>query len=406
MAKGSRLGVMRGKIGNEVLYKITNSNNNEQQGTRVYQANVTNPRTERQAAQRMKMTPAVNMYRALGQILDHSFQGVKYGGRSHSEFMKRAMNLQTGYPYVSKGNLTPYPGKYTISTGSLPPISVDFEASGMIIKGSSVNGSQIPNTVGEISNLILNSIPGVAIGDQLTFVFAQVGGISSVANFTPDMAIYWHIGRFVVNPDNTATRLAWETSQGMNISLSSNKIFVSSQLSFANGSVLLAAACILSRPPKNEGGTWQRSTTELLLADGYENVMMSITAYQQALESYQNTEKIISSDWYLNNGNGDPTTNAAGSAATISGGQVTINGSSFLGAFFTNRGTKLIVGPIDGGSRVVYKYINANTIRNAGTYTTAEITAAGISSVTLVTTVQNYLPSLEVQETEPDDERP
>ena len=55
---------MRGKRGNSVYYKLTNSNNKETQGERAYVGKVANPKTLQQAIQRVKLAPAVNFYRA------------------------------------------------------------------------------------------------------------------------------------------------------------------------------------------------------------------------------------------------------------------------------------------------------------------------------------------------------
>ena len=87
---------------------------------------VSNPRSNAQAAQRMKMAPAVNFYRALRDILNHSWQGVSYGGASHSKFMKEAMRAAV-YPYIPKGTTAAVPAPYKISVGSLSPITVKVD---------------------------------------------------------------------------------------------------------------------------------------------------------------------------------------------------------------------------------------------------------------------------------------
>ena len=121
MAKGSINGVRKGKKGDSVYYKVSGSNNKEKQGERQYVAKVSNPKTTAQVEQRMKLAPAVNFYRAFrDEVLDHSFQGVKYGGRSHSEFMKLAMKMQLSeLPYLIKGENQVIPASYIVSKGGL-----------------------------------------------------------------------------------------------------------------------------------------------------------------------------------------------------------------------------------------------------------------------------------------------
>ena len=58
MAKVVNGGNKKGKIGNSIYYTIKNSNNKVTQGERIYQPNVTNPQSESQRAQRMKLKPA------------------------------------------------------------------------------------------------------------------------------------------------------------------------------------------------------------------------------------------------------------------------------------------------------------------------------------------------------------
>ena len=48
MAKGSIISLMKGKLGQMVLYKVTNSNNKQSQGAREYVAEVANPQTAAQ----------------------------------------------------------------------------------------------------------------------------------------------------------------------------------------------------------------------------------------------------------------------------------------------------------------------------------------------------------------------
>ena len=129
MAKGNAIsGNITGKKGSSIFYKVSNSNNKVTQGLREYQPVVTNPKTTSQAQQRMKLQPATNFYRGLSDVLDHSFEGQKYGGRNHSYFMKLAIGNADGinYPYLYKGDTNFVPGSYLVSRGSLGRVKVNF----------------------------------------------------------------------------------------------------------------------------------------------------------------------------------------------------------------------------------------------------------------------------------------
>ena len=54
MAKAQGIiGNFKGKVGNMVGYQLTDSNNKQTQGIRIYQPNVKNPKTSAQAEQQM-----------------------------------------------------------------------------------------------------------------------------------------------------------------------------------------------------------------------------------------------------------------------------------------------------------------------------------------------------------------
>lgn len=135
MGKGSFNGLIRGKIGNSVFYKVTNSNNKEKQGIRQYIPTVANPRSNGQLYQRAIMATVMRAYAAGKEIFDHSFENVKTGGKSMDYFRKinvdalrqlitnevsagTAVANQLGR-VVCPGVNKPAPGKFIISEGSL-----------------------------------------------------------------------------------------------------------------------------------------------------------------------------------------------------------------------------------------------------------------------------------------------
>lgn len=179
MAKGNLLlGQGRGKLGDIVLYR-----QNGQQMSRPRTRVVKNPRTSGQQIQRMIQATIAYGYAGLKTIVDHSFEGVQYGQRSMSYFMKRNMddlrarviaesngaaqsafyaipNVRVLYPneyVVSNGSLAPCPSPANITTGSKEFYSVDFGT----ISASSASFSL--KKVMEFFN--------ASAGDQLTFLF-------------------------------------------------------------------------------------------------------------------------------------------------------------------------------------------------------------------------------------------
>lgn len=134
MAKGSTNGIVRGKKGNTVFYKITNSNNKEKQGWREYTPVVKNPNTDGQKYQRAIMATVMRAYAAGKAIFDHAFEGTARGGDSMNRFRKlnakalRAAvvdDIQSGHQLedqvgrvVGPGIVVPVPWNYIISEGN------------------------------------------------------------------------------------------------------------------------------------------------------------------------------------------------------------------------------------------------------------------------------------------------
>lgn len=134
MAKGSINGLVRGKKGNTIFYKVTNSNNKEKQGLREYVPVVRNPKTDGQKYQRAIAATVMRAYAAGKAIFDHSFQGVQNGGHNMNHFRKLNMNLlrslvnaevaagteaaMSQARIVAPGIVVPVPNKYQISSGS------------------------------------------------------------------------------------------------------------------------------------------------------------------------------------------------------------------------------------------------------------------------------------------------
>lgn len=181
MAKGNLLlGMGRGKLGDIVLYR-----QNGQQMSRPRTRVVKNPRTSGQQIQRMIQATIAYGYAGLKTIVDHSFEGVQYGQRSMSYFMKRNMDaLRAQVIAADSGSVISarfaapnirvlYPNEYIVSNGSLAPFA---NPTGNIIDpDNEYPGLSFPITLTAQATLSdLMSAIGASAGEQLTFLFFNV----------------------------------------------------------------------------------------------------------------------------------------------------------------------------------------------------------------------------------------
>ena len=103
MAKGSAMGLWKGKKGSSVFYQIKNTNSAQKQGIRERNYEPANPKSARQASQRMRMYPAQAVYGVLKDTIERSWQGVKYGQMTRQAYLKSALRSEF-YPFVSKSD--------------------------------------------------------------------------------------------------------------------------------------------------------------------------------------------------------------------------------------------------------------------------------------------------------------
>lgn len=199
MAKGSFLGVKRGKLGDTVAYCVTNSKDKDKQGWRPYQPKVRNPQTEGQIDQRVKMAAVNNLYRALKPIIQRGWENHKYGDESRRAFLKRALGASFTGPYIEKGSTLAAPiDGVPITYGSLPPIVVSCPGGSnlpVLISVTAPSDAE-PETMADISTIFINS--GMAqAGDQVTFVFGWIPDTTSIV-------VYKEIS-FIIDPSDART---------------------------------------------------------------------------------------------------------------------------------------------------------------------------------------------------------
>lgn len=124
---------------------------------------VHNPNTEDQAYQRMCMNTAMKAYSAMKEICNHSFEGVPYGQKTMSAFIRENLfGIQNGYSGISQvlnqgftakglaGGVAPRP--FLVSKGSIPFANINS------LRGGSVSWKSFKAKM------------NVKEGDQLTLV--------------------------------------------------------------------------------------------------------------------------------------------------------------------------------------------------------------------------------------------
>lgn len=257
------LGLVKGKLGDIVGYRVTNSNDKVKQGWRPYRAHISNPKSFLQASQRVKINNITRNYGQLKEVISRGFEGIKYGGMSYQEYLRINMLNAPEGPWVEKDYITPVPGNYQISRGSLPSINMrdsgEDSFTSNLASSPAETGSSV--TLSAFSTKIITANPWLQDGDQLTWiaVLEYEGGVFDYrfASVTLD----------TLNTDHT-----FPVTQKGQIDIGST-ILVVNDANYAvdpdsglEDESIIGAACILSR----DGGTEHlRSSEKLATLSGY-----------------------------------------------------------------------------------------------------------------------------------------
>lgn len=281
MAKGSAMGLWRGKKGSSVFYKLTNSNNAQKQGIRERVYEVSNPQSNGQATQRAKLLPAQRVAGVLREIVERGWQGVDYGSKSRSEFLKRALSMKSGYPFIEKDDDRVVPGAYQITKGTLTPIACSWDDSFLVNTDIVlVQAGSAISTLGELSQNILDNNAAFREGDQVTFVLCSTS--SQTASGQLDASYIWNYASFYLDPtDATVVEDATFVANGVAIHCDESLV----SFSDPNDSAIAAAAVIVSRLGDN--GQHLRSTAKLTVNEDLLSSWFSSAQQRRARESYQ-----------------------------------------------------------------------------------------------------------------------
>ena len=334
MAKGNMLlGKARGSVG-DLTFSVLNS----EQIARAKAKSVKNPRTDAQMIQRVLMSTTVHAYSGMQEIVDHSFQGVPYQGRSMNRFNQlnvknlRALYAQiaggdTGVPvaFNANGNKRISLAPWIMSTGSLPTVGLKIDSAAGADWPVAINNSQTVGIYTVDSGVAIDasfeSAPsyadiiayfGLQAGDQLTLcaLTRLVSDNEAGCNFK--------YGRFILQPNDgdlshllTDATVANEKNQGISFSYADGTLFINfSDLVEAgenNRTFFIEAAIITSRLENN---AWKRSNSQMVmctddLADGGVDM-------EEAIDSYSSVQFDTNSPWYLNKAGRATTVDPAG----------------------------------------------------------------------------------------------
>lgn len=297
MAKGNwLLGGVSGKVGDLVLSK-----SNGKQVTRARNRNPKNPKTSAQALQRMKFGALAAFYDAFAtDVLDHSWQGVKYGGASHNFFYKAALSSSVKTPAVAKGSNIFVPSNYPMARGILQPVNVQFQSDASMhtdipFDWSANNSTSLQTFIDDF----IAANPYYS-GKQLTFILVSLED----GNFIPNVA------RIIFDK---SAYTAQELSKQVTDIVIDGMYFTGDEFLEArldkNYTIQIAAGCVIVS--EWDGSAWARSNSDLVLND---YVMpkdyFQGDSFSAALKTYMDsaTANQQFSNKYLNGAGSVPTT--------------------------------------------------------------------------------------------------
>lgn len=324
------MGLWKGKKGSSVFYQIKNSNSLQKQGVRERNYEPANPKSARQAGQRMRMYPAQAVYGVLKDTIERSWQGVKYGQMTRQAYLKAALRSES-FPAVSKGDGVIVPGPYQIAKGSLHEIHTSITQDGVAGFEFNFTGRPDDDTVGSFAIRLLADNPWLQEGDQLSFVICYDPSQNAVRFNWIVVSMYLNTAdQTVLNDLLLPYGFNWNIVPGNEYALKTDSL---------GDNYVYAAACIVSR----EGTTPMRSNATLAVNTAALPDYYGAAARAQAQRSYMKPLTVQSTDWPVDpgtDGGGDDTINITvsqisfgsdGEETSVPGGTVSGGGSYLPG---------------------------------------------------------------------------
>lgn len=319
MAKGNPLlGTLRRSIGDVTFFR-----RNGEQISRARIRQIANPRTDAQTIRRLAFSSASKTAQQLRGIVDHSFQGIKYGQMSVNHFVSRLAKEIGSFmegavvdpstspfgtapvlPYAAGGVAAG--AKALISSGDLPSVPYEF------LSGST-GGWNIGNNIGssDVTDFAISefeTVFGVPLTDQMTFISGAPVELDYISETELFYGVRFNVKRVNFNTegiDVTSDKIFVELSSGVyglnfdiidndrsDVEFARNLRFTSSQQRLIiysgeasdrkdptgafNANDVCLAALITSR---FENNAWRRSTTRLF--QNPKTITQSAVSYEQ-----------------------------------------------------------------------------------------------------------------------------
>lgn len=285
---------------------------------RQYQPNVANPKTLRQQRQRYLFATVVQAMSSLYDIVNHSFENVKYGQVSLNYFQQQNLNALRGNAhmnYLFKGNTALVPNEYLVAKGSLEEMKIDWDGEGRLLRSITINEDEFVTC-----GAFLQAFPDFKPGDQLTVCYiidtnetaVTVGNIrQKLYRFRYDRAITSVLmgdnldGNFIgpLGFNQDMLDMALTTDSKFLNSITGTGVVVPGQSSETPPSWLgdgeQIVACCLIHSQQDSRGNWLRSTARMSM----DTALWNLYTLESAIESYTPAivDEDIENDRYLNN---------------------------------------------------------------------------------------------------------
>lgn len=322
---------------------------------------VSNPKTTFQASQRMRMRAAVNFYRQIGFILNHSWQGTRYKSPSRNRFMQIALRKgDFAIPFLEKGSTAFVPGEYPVSEGGLVGVHITGINNNWVYTNLAADNNDM-DTIAEISSIIINNNAGFYNGDKLTFIFV-------LEQWLNNQPLYNAVSiQFILDTTNNTEAAEVEDFKLSIIKEGGTLAFSLRDFTPGVNQWIKAAAIIQVRAPQSQGGStaWQRSTASMFVHEDILSRYMSAEAFNAAIATYQQDNADVNSDWYLNTGAENEGGTSGNNSQPEIVGQFSIPSGGPITATMLATYRSRVIAKEEGNSITLYRKVSSNSIAEA-----------------------------------------
>lgn len=258
---------------------------------------VRNPRSERQMAQRCRLSTCAQAYRYMRAIVDHSFQGMSGKAQNYSRFGKLALDAMKAdmskFAYASWQEKKFYPGQYQMSEGSLDPIAnyvMEVSSNKLLVKTPVLGGTA---TEAEICNAL-----GLQkLGDMITICVVVPSEITAYT-------FAWVRAKLISTPSSSALAvdtqmscLRFASSEGVvfsgfkyTASVANIHIEISAiPLGYLTPGAEYCGNAVIKSREENDG--WKYSPATLIMGSGF--AAATIDDFERAVATYPTGETFV-----------------------------------------------------------------------------------------------------------------